>query len=80
MKHIHEKPTPLHQLNPEIPIGLCEICDQGDARRTRIMRYRSAKEMLAAVDAFKANPAIRFHYRYTAAVEPGSPRPAAGVL
>lgn len=71
MKHIHEKPTPLHQLNPEIPIGLCEICDKA-MQKDKNMRYRSAKEMLAAVDAFKANPAIRFHYRYTAAVEPAT--------
>ena len=71
MKHIHEKPTPLHQLNPEIPIGLCEICDKA-MQKDKNMRYRSAKEMLAAVDAFKANPAIRFHYRYTAAVEPAA--------
>ena len=71
MKHIHEKPTPLHQLNPEIPIGLCEICDKA-MQKDKNMRYRSAKEMLAAVDAFKANPAIRFHYRYTTAVEPAA--------
>ena len=71
MKHIHEKPTPLHQLNPEIPIGLFEICDKA-MQKDKNMRYRSAKEMLAAVDAFKANPAIRFHYRYTAAVEPAA--------
>lgn len=71
MKHIHEKPTPLHQLNPEIPIGLCEICDKA-MQKDKNLRYRSAKEMLAAVDAFKANPAIRFHYRYTAAVEPAA--------
>lgn len=71
MKHIHEKPTPLHQLNPEIPIGLCEICDKA-MQKDKNMRYRSAKEMLAAVDAFRANPAIRFHYRYTAAVEPAA--------
>ncbi len=84
MKHIHDKPAPLHQLNPEIPAGLCEICDKA-MQKDKNMRYRSAKEMLAAVDAFKANPAIRFHYRYTPAVTPSelerrpqrSARPAA---
>ncbi len=71
MKHIHETPTPLHQINPEIPIGLCEICDKA-MQKDKNFRYRSAKEMLSAVDAFKANPAIRFHYRYTRAVEPAA--------
>ncbi len=71
MKHIHEKPVPLRQLNPEVPIGLCEICDKA-MQKDKNLRYRSAKEMLAAVDAFKANPAIRFHYQYTRAVEPSA--------
>ncbi len=70
-KHIHEKPVPLRQLNPEVPIGLCEICDKA-MQKDKNLRYRSAKEMLAAVDAFKANPAIRFHYQYTQAVEPSA--------
>ena len=71
MKHIHEQPVPLRQVNPEVPIGLCEICDKA-MQKDKNLRYRSAKEMLAAVDAFKANPAIRFHYQYTRAVEPSS--------
>lgn len=71
MKHIHDAPTPLRQLNPEVPVGLCEICDKA-MQKDKNLRYRSAKEMLAAVDAFKANPAIRFNYRYTRAVEPSA--------
>ena len=71
MKHIHEQPVPLRQVNPEVPVGLCEICDKA-MQKDKNMRYRSAKEMLAAVDAFKANPAIRFHYQYTRAVDPSS--------
>lgn len=71
MKHIHDAPVPLQQVNPEVPIGLCEICDKA-IQKDKNLRYRSAKEMLSAVDAFKANPAIRFHYQYTRAVEPSA--------
>ena len=71
MKHIHDKPVPLSQLGLDIPIGLCEICDKA-MQKDKNLRYRSAKEMLAAVDAFKANPAIRFHYQYTRPVDPAS--------
>ncbi len=69
MKHIHNRPVPLQELVPDLPVGLCEICDKA-MQKDKNLRYRSAKEMLAAVDAFKANPAIRFQYQYTRPVEP----------
>ena len=61
MKHIHQKPIPISKLQPDVPTGLCEIVEKA-MQKDKNLRYRSAAEMLAAIDAFKQNPSIVFEY------------------
>ena len=63
MKHIHQKPIPISKLQPDVPTGLCEIVEKA-MQKDKNLRYRSAAEMLAAIDAFKQNPSIVFEYKY----------------
>ena len=65
MKHIHQRPVPISQLQPDVPTGLCEIVEKA-MQKDKNLRYRSAAEMLAAIDAFKQNPSIVFEYKYMA--------------
>lgn len=65
MKHIHKKPVPIESLQPDVPTGLCEIVEKA-MQKDKNLRYRSAAEMLAAIDAFKQNPSIVFEYKYMA--------------
>lgn len=48
-------------INPEIPIGLEEITIRAVQKDSRI-RFQSAAEMIAALEEFRQNPAIRFNY------------------
>lgn len=63
MKHLHSQPVPLLEANPNIPTGLSEIVEKA-MQKDKNMRYRSAREMLSAIDAFKKNPSIVFEYKY----------------
>lgn len=63
MKHIHQKPIPISKLQPDVPTDLCEIVEKA-MQKDKNLRYRSAAEMLAAIDAFKQNPSIVFEYKY----------------
>ncbi len=63
MKHINKKPVPIESLQPDVPTGLCEIVEKA-MQKDKKLRYRSAAEMLAAIDAFKQNPSIVFEYKY----------------
>ena len=65
MKHIHKKPAPIESLQPDVPTGLCEIVEKA-MQKDKNLRYRSAAEMLSAIDAFKQNPSIVFEYKYMA--------------
>ncbi|MDR1002374.1 MAG: Stk1 family PASTA domain-containing Ser/Thr kinase [Oscillospiraceae bacterium] len=51
------------KINPDIPRGLEEITMQA-MQKDPSNRYQSAYDMLADLDDFKANPNIRFEYRY----------------
>lgn len=63
MKHIHNRPTPISALAPDVPTGLCEIAEKA-MQKDKNLRYRSAAEMLAAIEKFKQNPNIVFEYKY----------------
>ncbi len=63
MKHIQKKPIPVATLQPDVPTGLCEIVEKA-MQKDKNLRYRSASEMLSAIDAFKHNPGIVFEYKY----------------
>lgn len=63
MKHLHSDPLPLQEVNPSVPTGLCEIIEKA-MQKNKDLRYRSAREMLAAISEFKQNPSIVFEYKY----------------
>ncbi|MBQ4051642.1 MAG: Stk1 family PASTA domain-containing Ser/Thr kinase [Oscillospiraceae bacterium] len=63
MKHLHNQPVPLQEVNPAVPMGLCEIIGKA-MQKNKDLRYRSAREMLAAISEFKQNPSIVFEYKY----------------
>lgn len=63
MQHMKGHATPLQEKNPEIPQGLCEIVEKA-MQKDKNLRFRSAKEMLSAIEEFKENPSIRFEYKY----------------
>lgn len=60
---ISEKPKPLAQVAPNVPEGLRQITEKA-MEKDPADRYQSAAEMLAAIQAFKENPSIRFAYEY----------------
>ncbi len=62
-KHLNSQPVPLSEVNPSVPTGLCEIAEKA-MQKDKNLRYRSAREMLLAIDAFKQNPSIVFEYKY----------------
>lgn len=63
MKHLKSQPVPLQDTNPNVPTGLCEIIEKA-MQKDKNLRYRSAREMLAAIQEFKQNPSIVFEYKY----------------
>ncbi len=63
LKHMKGGAIPLSQRVSDLPTGLCEIVEKA-MQRDRNLRYRSAKEMLNAIDEFKQNPSIVFAYKY----------------
>ena len=65
MQHMRSNPVPLEEKNSEVPKGLCEIVEKA-MQKDKNLRYRSAKEMLSAIEEFKQNPSIRFEYKYLA--------------
>ena len=71
MKHINTRPTPIAKLAPDVPTGLCEITEKA-MQKDKNMRYRSATEMLQAIERFKQNPNIIFEYKYTAEEPPAN--------
>ena len=42
---------------------ICEIVEKA-MQKDKNLRYRSAREMLAAIEEFKSNPSIVFEYKY----------------
>ena len=66
---ISEKPKPLADIAPNIPVGLRQITEKAMEKKPED-RFQSAKEMLAAIDAFKHNPSIRFEYEYNSQDNP----------
>ncbi len=67
---ISEKPKPLAEVAPNVPEGLRQIAEKA-MEKDPDARYQSAAEMLAAIQAFKQNPSIRFEYEYNSQDAPG---------
>lgn len=60
---ISEKPKPLAEVAPNIPVGLRQITEKA-MEKDPADRYQSAQEMLDAIAAFRRNPSISFEYEY----------------
>lgn len=60
---ISEKPKPLAEVAPNIPVGLRQIAEKA-MEKDPADRYQSAQEMLDAIAAFRRNPSISFEYEY----------------
>ncbi|MBQ6564137.1 MAG: Stk1 family PASTA domain-containing Ser/Thr kinase [Clostridia bacterium] len=61
MQHIHNRPTPIEQLAPEVPASLNAVCMKALAKNP-VYRYQTAKEMasdLALVMDGKIMPPVR---------------------
>lgn len=67
---ISEKPKPLAEVAPNIPVGLRQITEKA-MEKDPADRYQSAQEMLDAIAAFRRNPSISFEYEYNTQDNPG---------
>ncbi len=57
------EPQKLREINPDIPEGLEDITLKA-MKKDPEHRYKSAGEMLEAIEMFRKNPSIRFEYKY----------------
>lgn len=60
---LQTEPSPLRDINEEIPEGLEEITLKA-MRKEPSQRYESAAYMLEAIETFRRNPGVHFEYRY----------------
>ncbi len=60
---LQNDPKPLREINDLIPEGLEEITLKA-MRKDPKQRYDSTSEMLDAIEIFRHNPAVKFHYSY----------------
>lgn len=60
---LQTEPSPLRDINEEIPEGLEEITLKA-MRKEPAQRYETAAKMLEAIEIFRRNPGVKFEYRY----------------
>lgn len=60
---LQTEPSPLRDINEEIPEGLEEITLKA-MRKNPAQRYETAAEMLEAIENFRRNPNVHFNYKY----------------
>lgn len=61
IQHINSVPTPPRELNPDIPVGMEQICMQAMCAKLEL-RYPDAQSVLRDLDEFRRNPNIVFPY------------------
>lgn len=61
LQHINSTPATPRTLNPDIPVGLEQICMQSMCARLDL-RYPDAQSVLRDLDEFRRNPSIVFPY------------------
>lgn len=61
IQHINSTPVPLRQLNPDIPVGMEQICMQAMCAKLE-QRYPDAQTVLRDLEEFRRNPNIVFPY------------------
>lgn len=69
IKQISDTPTPIRQLNANVPEALASITNRAMAKET-INRYSSARLMLADLEEFQRNPNVKFDYQSFEDTEP----------
>lgn len=60
---LQTEPSPLRDINEEIPEGLEEITLKA-MRKNPAQRYDTAAKMLEAIETFRRNPSVAFNYKY----------------
>ncbi len=60
---LQSDPKPLRDVDGAIPEGLEEITLKAMQKNPKF-RYKSATDMLSAIEEFRKNPSIRFEYKY----------------
>ncbi len=60
---MQNEPKPLHELNDRIPEGIEEITLRA-MRKEPKQRFANAGEMLEAIETFRRDPSVKFHYTY----------------
>lgn len=60
---LQTEPSPLRDINEEIPEGLEEITLKA-MRKDPAQRYETAAKMLEAIETFRRNPNVHFGYKY----------------
>lgn len=60
---LQTEPSPLRDINEEIPEGLEEITLKA-MRKEPVQRYETAAKMLEAIETFRRNPGVKFEYKY----------------
>ena len=63
LMHVQRDPVKPSVLNPEIPVGIEQICLRAMQKQPG-NRYQSAAEFLLDLDEFRKNPDIVFDYQY----------------
>lgn len=58
---LQDEPTPPRDIDPSIPLGLCQITMRA-MRKNPAHRYHSDAEMLRDLEEFKRNPSVDFGY------------------
>ena len=60
---MQNEPKPLRELNDKIPEGIEQITLRA-MRKEPKQRFATAKEMLEAIEMFRRDPSMKFHYTY----------------
>ena len=60
---LQSKPRPLREINSDIPEGLEQITLKAMQKDSEY-RFKTANDMLGALNEFKKNPSMKFEYRY----------------
>ena len=63
LMHVQREPVKPSVYNPEIPVGIEQICLRA-MQKNSVDRYQSAAEFLLDLDEFRRNPDIVFDYQY----------------
>ncbi|MDR0812658.1 MAG: Stk1 family PASTA domain-containing Ser/Thr kinase [Oscillospiraceae bacterium] len=61
LAHINREAIPMNELNPDIPLGFCDIVAHA-MQKSPVNRYHTAEKMIDDLEEFRINPNERFIY------------------